>query len=39
MVIKVFDVIATAGIIALLYFVLPNSLKYPPETLMEKEKV
>ncbi|GFZ22427.1 hypothetical protein CMETHOX_03500 [Lacrimispora indolis] len=39
MVIKVFDVIATTGIIALLYFVLPNSLKYPPETLMEKEKV
>ncbi|MCB6569616.1 hypothetical protein LI142_08925 [Eubacterium limosum] len=39
MVIKVFDVIATAGIIALLYFVLPNSLKYPPETLMEKEKI
>lgn len=39
MVIKVFDVIATTGIIALIYFVLPNSLKYPPETLMEKEKV
>lgn len=39
MVIKVFDVIVTAGIIALLYFVLPNSLKYPPETLIEKEKI
>ncbi|WP_195267618.1 hypothetical protein [Eubacterium sp. 1001713B170207_170306_E7] len=39
MVIKVFDVIATAGIIAVLYLILPKSLKYPPETPLEKEKL